>query len=274
MNRPARLLIAAAALFLTVPLSARAGETTVSGDWVTLGDVITVAGPQAERRIAAAPVSGAVLPLSPDFIMAQAQAAGVSLTVAPTQTVFVRRSNGSSGSQARLASLRDAARPPEPTVTRAAEPRMSPPPAPPTRRVIDHLPTGKAGEVPVLVETVQRGDVITADMVDWMPADTRRSSGNTITEIGDLVGQEATRTLRADRPVRDRDVRAASVVRKGDPVKLVYIRGGIRLSVNARALSNAARGEPVRVVNLQSNRSMDATATAPGEARILSAAQS
>ena len=223
-------MIRTSLLSLALALPALAGPVEVSGDWITLADVTDLSGAGADRMIAATPAPGERLPLSPDFLDAQAKAAGFSAYIAPEETIWVTRSE--IDRSAPVATTRD------------------------------------ADLIPVLASDVPRGALITDSDIVWIERDERRSIAGLIESEADLVGFEAKRNLKAERPLRISDLKAPSVVRKGEPLQLVYQVGGIRLSVEAKAMEDAAAGEVVRVVNLQSNRSMSAVAWAPGEARV------
>jgi flagella basal body P-ring formation protein FlgA len=68
--------------------------------------------------------------------------------------------------------------------------------------------------------------------------------------------------------VQTSDIKAATVIKKGDPVAIVYAAPGVRLSVDGVAQNEAALGQPVRVLNSYSKRSIDAVATGHGEASV------
>ena len=125
-----------------------------------------------------------------------------------------------------------------------------------------------AGEVPVLNVDINRGDPITANMITYESIDPNRRIQGLIRSASLLEDTEATRTIRAGQPLSTRDIQAVSVISRGDQIQLIYENGPLRLIVSAKALSDAAAGDSVRVQNLQSNRSMDAVAWAPGEARV------
>lgn len=57
---------------------------------------------------------------------------------------------------------------------------------------------------------------------------------------------------------------AARMIHRGEMITLRYDAPGFALTLQARALSDAAEGDSLRVLNLQSNRAVDATAIAPG----------
>lgn len=58
--------------------------------------------------------------------------------------------------------------------------------------------------------------------------------------------------------------KAERMITKGELVMVRFEAPGFRISVQGRALSDAAEGEPVRILNLQSARTIEATARAPG----------
>ena len=68
------------------------------------------------------------------------------------------------------------------------------------------------------------------------------------------------------RPVPTRAAYADRVISRNDIVEVAYETGGIRLTISGRAESNAVVGQRIAIRNLQSNRVIDAVASAPGQA--------
>ncbi|MDI1325425.1 MAG: flagella basal body P-ring formation protein FlgA [Brevundimonas sp.] len=68
------------------------------------------------------------------------------------------------------------------------------------------------------------------------------------------------------RPVPVRSAYADRVISRNDIVEVAYEVGGVRLTISGRAEGNAAVGQRLAIRNLQSNRVIDAVATAPGQA--------
>ncbi|MFN3559573.1 MAG: flagella basal body P-ring formation protein FlgA [Brevundimonas sp.] len=67
--------------------------------------------------------------------------------------------------------------------------------------------------------------------------------------------------------VRATPVRAADrIINRNDMVEVLYEVGGVRLTITGRAEGNAGEGQRLAIRNLQSNRIIDAVATAPGQA--------
>ncbi|KQY75326.1 flagella basal body P-ring formation protein FlgA [Brevundimonas sp. Root1423] len=68
------------------------------------------------------------------------------------------------------------------------------------------------------------------------------------------------------RPALARTAYGERVINRNDIVEVAYEVGGVRLTISGRAEGNAAVGQRLAIRNLQSNRVIDAVATAPGQA--------
>ena len=123
-------------------------------------------------------------------------------------------------------------------------------------------------DIPVLARAVSVGEIISASDLTWIQLPTSQVNAQTLTDAGALIGQAARRLLRADTPLRAFDVKAPTVIRRGDIVSLVFQSGALTLAARARALDDAADGQVIRFVNLQSNRTVEAVADGPGRARV------
>ena len=239
-----RFALAALVLLAAAPIAS--AQKAITGDWIMLGDVAPVTGDAAGLLLGPAPPPGQTLALDPAFVIATARGAGVLLAIPLDKPILVTRSTGN------------------------ANPARPANPANPAPQI--GAPTSSAGQVLILVRDVARGQVITAADVEWADMTTARVRG--LSEWDAAVGMEARRQLKAGTPVLANDLKTPAVVRKGDPVKLVYSTGGVHLSVDGVAQNEAALGEPVRVLNTYSKRTVEAVASGHGEARIHSTGQS
>ena len=241
MIRIAVLVLCLAAL--AAPAMAQRAPTQVSGDWITLGDVAPVTGTAAGILIGPAPPAGRTLSLDPAFLIATAKGAGVILAIPLDQPIMVTRATG------------NAVVAPPANTARTANP---------ARQL--GSPVQGSGEILMLVRDIARGEVITANDVEMQAQPTGRALRGVGMDAA--VGMEAKRTLKAGQPIQATDIKAASVIRKGDPIAIVYTAPGVRLSVDGIAQNEAALGQPVRVLNTYSKRSIDAVATGHGEASV------
>ncbi len=226
--------------------SPAAAQVIVKGDWVSLGDVAPVTGDAAKILVTAAPPPGETLALDPAFLTEVAKKAGVTLTLPPGKPVWVTRA----ANRAQIA-----------TVAPASVAKTPPTIASPGAVI--------PAEVLVLVRDVARGARITQDDLDWADASSVRSARNGPASMDVAIGLEAKRVLKAGMPVQMSDLKTPALIRKGEPVKLIYAAPGLRLSVDGLAQNDAAAGESVRVLNNFSKRTIEAVASASGEARIV-----
>lgn len=237
------LRFALAALALATLAPTALAQKAVSGDWITLGDVAPVTGEAAGLLLGPAPPAGQTLALDPAFIIATAKGAGVMLAIPLDKPIMVTRATGNA-TQAPVARTANTANP---------------------ARQIQPSNTSDA-RVLILIRDIARGDVIGADDLDWADASGTRARGIAVWDAA--VGMEAKRGLKAGQHILAGDIKTPAVIRKGDPVKLVYVTEGVRLSVDGVAQNEAALGESVRILNTYSKRTVDAVAAGHGEARI------
>jgi len=233
--------ILCAVLALAAPAAAQTAAKQVSGEWISLGDVAPVTGEAAGILIGPAPPAGQTLSLDPVFIVATAKSAGVLLAIPLDQPILVTRTTGNAAPA---------------NVARTANPA----------RQIGGT-TSTSAEVLVLVRDVARGAVITEADLGWQPANPARGLRPGL-DMGAAVGMEARRMLKAGQGLQAADIKAPAVIRKGDPVTLIFSTQGVKLTVDGVAQNEAARGDSVRVLNSYSKRTIEAVASGPGEARV------
>ncbi len=241
-----RLAVLAFAVFASMPAAAQApgSQTEVRGDWIALGDVVPVTGEAAAILIGPAPPAGQTLALDPAFLVSVAKKSGVVLAIPLDRPIWVTRSAGN----ATPANVANAARPANPAPVIGGE--------------------ATEAEILVLVRDLARGQRIGESDVDWAPASSIRAVRNGATDIDLVVGMETKRSLKAGQALQTNDLKPATLIRRGEPVKLVYASPGLKLTVDGQAQSDAGKGESVRVLNTYSKRTIDAVAEAEGEAHV------
>lgn len=119
-------------------------------------------------------------------------------------------------------------------------------------------------QVPVPKRLISAGDIISADDLEWQPVHLARLSGNSLTDAEQLVGRMARRPLKAGQILRQTDVAVSPVIHKNDLIRLVVQTGQMTLSVQGKALQDAAMGQAIRVVNVNSNRQLSGTVVDAG----------
>jgi flagella basal body P-ring formation protein FlgA len=237
-----RVALLAIATFAFAPVAA--AQNVVRGDWIALGDVAPVTGDAAAILVGPAPPPGQTLALDPAFLVSVAKKSGVILALPLDRPIWVTRITGN----ATPAKAANVARPAN------QAPQIS--------------SDAQDAEIIILVRDVARGHRITDADVDWAPASTLRASRNGVADMDLVIGMEAKRALKSGQPLQSGDIRQPALIRKGDPVKLVYASPGLKLIVDGQAQADAGRGESVRILNTYSRRTIDAVATAEGEAHV------
>jgi len=232
------LMLVGALAFATLPGAALAAsvqlrqDVMVSGSLVTLGDLFAEAGP----------ASGVVV--------ARIQP-GQTTVLDATQVQIIARSNGvdwgNLAGQRRIVVQASAPAP-------RAEPRAA------------AAAVARASQAPVLAyaHSLNTGDIVQPSDLTW----SRESvAGFDAPRDPDaVIGMAVRRPLREGDAVSLRDVSAPMVIRKDDVISVTFAVGGLNVTLQAKALTDAAAGQAVSVMNPTSRKILQAVATAPGQA--------
>jgi flagella basal body P-ring formation protein FlgA len=230
------LMLMGALAFATLPGAALAEtvqlrqDVVVSGTVVTLGDLFGEAGP----------ASGVVV--------ARIQPGQTSVLDA-TQVQIIARSNGVDWGN--FAGLRR-------IIVQASAP--APRPEPKAAAV------ARASQTPVLTYThsLNAGDIVQAQDLAWSR---QAVAGLDAPRDADaVIGMAVRRPLREGDAVSLHDVSAPMVIKKDDVISVVFSVGGMSLTLQAKATTDAAAGQPVSVINPTSRKIIQAVATGPGQA--------
>ena len=118
-------------------------------------------------------------------------------------------------------------------------------------------------EIAVPARALSRGTIIGEADLDRLRIAVDRLQDDNLIDARDLIGSEVRRRLRAGRPIRRRDLGPVRMVRRGQPVHMLYQRPGLRLQTTGKALDHGALGQMVRVQNLDSRRQLTAVVSGP-----------
>ncbi|WP_427789044.1 flagellar basal body P-ring formation chaperone FlgA [Brevundimonas diminuta] len=127
---------------------------------------------------------------------------------------------------------------------------------------------GPAASIEVLTyaRSLAAGEVIQPEDVIWSRVQSHLAPAGAPQDAETVIGLQAKRALRAGSAVAQRDLASPQVIARNDMVEVAYISGGVELTVTGKATRNASAGEAVPILNIQSNRTIDAVAVAPGRA--------
>jgi len=80
----------------------------------------------------------------------------------------------------------------------------------------------------------------------------------------EAIGQEARVTLYSGRPIPLASLGPPALVERNALVTLVFLRGGLEIRVDGRALGRGAEGEEIRIMNLASRSTVSGFVAGPG----------
>ena len=124
--------------------------------------------------------------------------------------------------------------------------------------------TPRTTQTLTFVHNLEAGEVVQAQDLSWSktadaPLDAPRDPDA-------VIGMAVRRPMREGTAVSMHDVAAPQVIKKDDMISVVFSAGGIALTLQAKAMENAAAGQPLSVINLVSKKVLQAVATGPGQA--------
>ena len=233
--RPLKILTLAVALMALaaagLPAPAWAGSIQLRQDIVASNGRVTLGDLFAEAGPAAGVVVARVQP-------------GQTAVLDATQVQIVARSNGVDWGN--LAGLRRI------TVQAAA-----PEPRPEPKAV-------RGPQVLTYTHSLNTGDIVQPQDLAWSR---EAVAGFDAPRDPDaVIGMAVRRPLREGDAVSLRDVSAPAVIKKDDVISVTFAMNGLSLTLQAKALTDAAAGQSLSVMNPASRKILQAVATGPGQA--------
>ncbi|MFQ5431471.1 MAG: flagellar basal body P-ring formation chaperone FlgA [Nitrospinota bacterium] len=123
-------------------------------------------------------------------------------------------------------------------------------------------------DIVVAKTTVRRGSVVTREMLDIVRREITLPADDFCTEIAQVTGQQAKRTIRARRFLRKSALEAVPAIRSGEIVMIVADNGNIKITARGIAKSDGAMGEMIPVLSLRSNKKIHARVIGDGTVRV------
>ncbi len=120
---------------------------------------------------------------------------------------------------------------------------------------------------PVLKAAAYPGDIISEEMIVFMPAGHRSPLGGIVTGKESVVGKMARRTLLAGQPIPQNALRDPFVIRQGKTVSLIFQSGNISITGIAVALESGSAGEIIGARNPDSGMTVHGVVQADGSLR-------
>lgn len=136
-------------------------------------------------------------------------------------------------------------------------------------RIIVHSDTvglgaGQNREILTYAHSLAAGQIVQASDIVWAKA--AGAPADAPSGADSVIGMAARRPLREGDAVLAHDVAAPLVIKAGDTVDVTYADNAIVLTLQAKALANAAVGETLNVLNTASKKQIEVVATGPDQA--------
>jgi flagella basal body P-ring formation protein FlgA len=119
----------------------------------------------------------------------------------------------------------------------------------------------------ISVRPIAQGQVVSYDDLGAEPGDLAELPGNILTDAAAAVGKVAAASIPAGRPLRADMLRAQTVIRQGQSVKVVSRGPGFAVANEGRALANAQEGQ-VAQIRLGNGQVVSGVAQADGSVEV------
>lgn len=110
------------------------------------------------------------------------------------------------------------------------------------------------GEVYVPAKNINKGEVITADMLKTISVRMNRIKPANVVDKEKLVNKEAKKSLKEGKLINDRDIGSKIIIKKNDIVTVVYKTDKMQITAKVQALSDGAKGDKIEVMNTKSKK--------------------
>jgi flagella basal body P-ring formation protein FlgA len=136
-------------------------------------------------------------------------------------------------------------------------------------RIIVHsdlvgLGAGQNREILTYARSLAAGQIVQGSDIVWAKA--AGAPVDAPSGADAVIGMAARRPLREGDPVLAHDVTPPLVIKAGETVDVVYADDSIVLTLQAKALANAAVGDTLNVMNTASKKQIEVVATGPDQA--------
>lgn len=122
-----------------------------------------------------------------------------------------------------------------------------------------------AADVVLAARTLRAGTQLTAADIVLL---TDPAPPGAASHPDEAIGQEARVTLYSGRPIPLASLGPPALVERNGLVSLVFLRGGLEIRTDGRALGRGAEGDEIRVMNLTSRNTVTGIVAGPGLVRV------
>ena len=123
-------------------------------------------------------------------------------------------------------------------------------------------------DVPVVTRQLTKMDVIEKSDLTIISVPERTLRKDTITDIGQLIGQSPRNGITPNRPIHAMEVSAPIVIKRGDLVEMAYNTPYIHIKTSGVALDEGAKGSMIRVKNQKSQTAVSVRVESAGKVSV------
>jgi flagella basal body P-ring formation protein FlgA len=132
------------------------------------------------------------------------------------------------------------------------------------RAEVSGLAAGQNREILTYAHSLAVGEIVQGSDLIWAKA--AAAPVDAAPGVDNVIGMAARRPLREGDPVLVRDITAPLVIKSGETVDVTYAAEGMTITLQAKALANAAVGDTLNVLNTASKKLIEVVATGPDQA--------
>lgn len=121
-----------------------------------------------------------------------------------------------------------------------------------------------AAETVVATSTLRAQQTLTKDNVRLEPTDIPGGAGS----LDEVLGFELKQAVYAGRPIMLSNLNKAAIIERNQPVRAFFVRNGLTIVVEARALERGSVGDIIQIMNLASRNTLYAEVTHDGKLKV------
>ena len=114
--------------------------------------------------------------------------------------------------------------------------------------------TAVSGKIYVPARNIDKGELITPDMLKTITVRMNRVKPMFVTEKDKLVNKEAKKYLKEGKIVTDRDIGEKILIKKNDLITVVYKTDKMQITARGQARQDGVKGERIEVENTKSKK--------------------
>ena len=123
-------------------------------------------------------------------------------------------------------------------------------------------------ELLVLVNSVNRGEIISRRDIEWREQELSRPLVGYVIDENKIIGKEARKHLRSGNALRSSDLVSPQIIERGQTVDLVARSSGLLVNMQGKALANGAEGDRLLVQNTSSGKKVEGLVMGSGKVLI------